>query len=156
MTTETSSIPDAMDAFVAGMMLRPNIATAIADGLKVASGYLGEESGRKESIELTHVQTATQVWGMIGNRRREEEYRISGLVWATVGGKNEPIIKAARDRAFELLAEIEDFLRVDPTIGGTTKVSEVAAYPFDQGVTPDGRYCQIDFEILCKKSLRSS
>lgn len=153
MATVTSSIPDAMDAFVAGMLLRANIISA---GVQVASGYLGADSARHESIQLTSVPDAAQVWGMLGNRRRDEEYTIDGLVWAMKPGKNEPAIKAARDRAFELLAEIEDFLRLDPTIGGTTKVSELTAYPVDQGANEEGRWCQLDFEILCKKDLRSS
>lgn len=153
MATVTSSIPDAMDAFVSGMLLRANIASA---KVQVTSGYMGEDSERKESIQLTDVSSATQAWGMLGNRRRDEEYTINGLVWAMVAGKNETVIKAARDRAFELLAEIEDFLRLDPTIGATTKVSELSAYPFEQGANADGRYCQIDFAILCKQDLRSS
>lgn len=153
MATVTSSIPDAMDAFVAGMLLRANIISA---KVEVASGYLGDKSNRQESIQLTDAPSAVQSWGMLGNRRRDEEYTLAGLIWVMKPGQMEPVIKAARDRAFELLAEIEDFLRLDPTIGGTTKVSELSAYPFEQGANGDGRYCQIDFEISCKKDLRSS
>ena len=142
-----------MDAFVAGMLLRANIISA---AVQVASGYLGADSARHESIQLTDVTNATQSWGMVGNRRRDEEYTLNGLVWAMKAGKNEAVIKAARDRAFELLAEIEDYLRLDPTIGATTKVSELSAYPFEQGANEEGRYCQIDFQITCKKDLRSS
>ena len=153
MATVTSSIPDAMDAFVDGMLLRANIISA---KVQVASGYLGGDSAAKESIQLTDVPAATQSWGMLGNRRRDEEYTINGLIWVVKAGKNETVIRSARDRAFALLAEIEDFLRLDPTIGSTTKVSELTAYPFDQGANAEGRWCQIDFSIACKKDLRSS
>lgn len=153
MNTVTSSAPAAMDAFVEGMLARENVATW---KLQVSSGYLGEDSSQKESIQLTHVSNANQEWGALGNRRREEEYTIHGFAWALAAGKNEPAIKAARDRAFELLAEVEDFLRLDPTIGNTVKVAHLTAFPFDQNANVNGRYCQIDFEITCEKSLRSS
>lgn len=71
-------------------------------------------------------------------------------------GKNETVIRLARARAFELLAEVEDFLRLDPTIASTTLVSELASYPLDQGANQEGRWAQIDFAIACKKDLRSS
>ena len=142
-----------MDAFVAGMLARELIAT---DRVQVASGYLGEDSSQKESIQLTGAGSADQEWGALGNRRREETYVLQGLIWALAPGKNEKAIKAARDRAFELLAEVEDFLRTDPTIDNTVKVSHLTAYPFEQGANVNGRYCQIDFEITCEKSLRSS
>lgn len=153
MATVTSTVHAAMNAFVDGMLLRSTIA---GDKVQVTSGYMGADSDAKESIQLTQWTPATQSWSMLGNRRREEEYTLAGLVWVMRPGKNEDVIREVRERAFELLAEIEDFLRLDPTIDGTTKVSELSAYPGDQGATPDGRWCQIDFEILCKKDLRSS
>lgn len=151
MATVTSSIPAAMDAFVAGMVARPAL-----DGVQVASGYLGADSDFKQSIQLTGASRAEQVWGMLGNRRRDEEYSLDGLIWVMVAGKNEAVIKLARDRAFELLAEIEDFLRDDPTLADTTLVSQLGAYPFEQGANAEGRWCQVDFAINCKKDLRSA
>jgi len=153
MATVTSTIDAAMIAFVDGMLARANI---IADGVQVSSAYLGGDTAAKESIQLTNVPQAEQKWGMLGNRRRDEEYTLAGLIWVVKAGKNETIIREARARAFELLAEIEDFIRVDPTIGATTKVSELSRYPVDQGASAEGRWCQIDFEITCKKDLRSS
>lgn len=153
MATVTSTIHAAMNAIVDGLLARPNI---ITDGVMVSSGYLGADSSRHESIQLFGVTNATQQWGMLGNRRRDEEYTITGGIGVRRAGKNEAVIRAVRERAFELLAEVEDFLRVDPTIGGTTKVSELSRYPVEQGADSEGRWCQVDFEITCKVDLRSS
>lgn len=152
MATVTSTIHAAMCAFVDGMLARPNI---LADDVQVASGFLGGDADQAESIQLFEVRTAEQSWGVIGTRRRDEEYTIVGGIGVRRAGKNELVIREVRARAFELLAEIEDFLRTDPTIGGTTKVSELARYPVEQGADAEGRWVQIDFEITCKKDLRS-
>lgn len=154
MATVTSSIPAAMDAFVDGLKERQAIIDA---GVQVSSGYLAGDVAAKESIALLDWGPANQSWGMLGNRRRDEEYSLNGWIWVVKTGKGEDVIRAARTRAFELLAEIEDFLRDDPTIGGTTKVSELTGYPGDQGIHSDGgRWVQIEFEVSCKKDLRSS
>lgn len=152
MTTTTSTIHAAMNAFVDGMLARANI---VAGGVQVTSGFLGQDQARHESIQLFEVRNAEQSWGMLGNRRRNEEYTIVGGIGVRRAGKNEDVIRAVRERAFELLAEIEDFLRVDPTIGNTTRVSELSRYPVQQGADSEGRWCQIDFEITCNKDLRS-
>jgi len=153
MATITSTIHAAMNAFVDGMLARANIISA---GVQVASAYLGGDTARFESIQLTDAPDAQQSWGMLGNRRRDEEYTLHGVIWVFRAGKGEAVIRDVRARAFELLAEIEDFLRVDPSIGGTTKVSELSRYPLDQGANEEGRWAQIDFDVLCKKDLRSS
>lgn len=152
MATTTSTIHAAMNAFVDGMLARPNIINA---GVQVTSGFLGADQARHESIQLFEVQGAEQSWDMLGNRRRHEEYTITGGIGVRRAGKNEDVIRDVRARAFELLGEIEDFLRVDPTIGGVTRVSELSRYPVQQGADAEGRWCQIDFEISCKKDLRS-
>jgi len=153
MATVTSTIHAAMNAFADGMLARANIISA---KVQVSTGYLGGDSAAKESIQLTDVTPATQEWGLIGNRRRNEEYTLNGLIWVLKAGKNETVIRLARARAFELLAEVEDFLRLDPTIASTTLVSELASYPLDQGANQEGRWAQVDFAIACKKDLRSS
>lgn len=151
MATVTSSIPAAMTAFVEGLQAREGL-----DKVQVSSAYLGADSGSHESIYLVGVSLAEQEWLMVGNRRREEKYTIDGVIWVMRAGKMESDVVVARERAFELLAEIEDYIRVDPTIGGTVKVGQIAAYPFQQGVLPEGRVAWIDFEIRCEKDLRSS
>lgn len=140
-----------MNAFVDGLASRAGLF-----GVQVSSGYLGADSDAYESIQLVDVSPANQQWSMIGNKRRDEEYTLQGIIWVVQAGKGETVIRAARDRVFALLAEIEDFLRVDPTIGSTTRVSELSAYPLEQGANDRGRWCQISFEVSCKKDLRSS
>lgn len=139
MTTVTSRLFDALDNFAAALALRSGLS-----GVQIATGPLGGESAR-ESIQFftgrdnqDHVTTG---------RRRESTFSLDGAVWVLKPGKNETVIKAARDRAQALLAEIEDELRTDPSIGGTVRESGITDYDLDQGVNPDGHWCQLDFTI---------
>lgn len=150
MATVTSVAHAFMVALADTLALRANLA-----GVQIATGWLGGDSDARESIQLTAVR-AEQRWGMVGNRRRDEEFTVEGTIWVTRAGKNEPVIREARERAFALLAEIEDCLRVDPTVGNIAKGSQVSAYDLDQGATTDGRWCQVELEILVNKDLRSS
>ena len=124
-------------------------------GVQIATGWLGGETAARESIQLTAVR-GTQQWGMLSNRRRNEEFTIEATIWVGEPGKNETVIRSVRARAVELLAEIEDELRVDPTVGNIAQVSQVTAYDLDQGSNQSGRWCQIEFEITVNKDLRSS
>lgn len=150
MATVTSVAHAFMVALADKLALRANLA-----GVQIATGWLGGDSDARESIQLTAVR-AEQRWGMVGNRRRDEEFTVEATIWVTRAGKNETVIREVRARAFALLAEIEDCLRVDPTVDNTARVAQVSTYDMDQGATTAGRWCQLDFEILVNRDLRSS
>lgn len=149
MATVTSIAHTYMVALADALTARPGL-----DGVQVATGWLGGDSAR-ESIQFTAVR-GTQQWGMLSNRRRNEEFVIEATIWAVEPGKGEDVIRTVRARALALLAEIEDELRVDPTVGNVAQVSQVTFYNLDQGATTAGRGCQIEFEITVNKDLRSS
>lgn len=154
MATVTSTIPAVMDALVDNLLARPLI---VSDMVQVTSGPVGiSDTAQGESIQLYSVTSAEQKWMMLGNRRREEEYVVQGAIEVHRAGKGEDVIREVRSRSFELLAEIEDMLRLDPDIGGLVLSSELTAYPMDQGATKAGRWCEVAFEVTCKKDLRSS
>lgn len=150
MATVTSVVDAFMVALADKLALRANLA-----GVQIATGWLGGDSAAMESIQLTAAR-AEQRWGMVGNRRRDEEFTVEATIWVTRAGKNETVIREVRARAFALLAEIEDCLRVDPTVDNTVRVAQVSTYDMDQGATTAGRWCQLDFEILVNRDLRSS
>lgn len=150
MATITSIADAYMVALADALALRTGL-----DGVQIATGWLGGDAAARESIQFTAVR-GTQQWGMLSNRRRNEEFVIEATIWVVNPGKNEDVIRSARARAIALLAEIEDELRVDPTVGNVAQVSQVTAYDLDQGANTAGRWCQIEFEITVNKDLRSS
>lgn len=150
MATVTSVVDAFMVALTDKLALRSGL-----EGVQVASAWLGGDAAADESIQLDGAR-AEQAWGALGNKRRDEEFTVDGMIWVRVAGKDEPIIRETRGRAFELLAEVEDCLRVDPGVNGTVKVCGVATYELEQGANTDGRWCQLNFEIRCEKDLRSS
>lgn len=128
-------------------------ARAGLDSVQVATAPLGKDTAR-EAIVLADGR-ASQEWGSIGAKSRDEELTIAGLVWVTRPGAGETVIRETRARAFALLAEIETHLREDPTALGSLKWYEFTSYTLDQGANDLGRWVQIDFEIVAKGRLSS-
>lgn len=150
MATETSTFHDFLNALADGLAQHPTLAS-----VQIATAPLGQETAKAESIQFGALDME-QSWGMLGNRRREEQYTVNGVVWVFRPGKNEPVIRDVRGRTRELLAAIEDFLRVDPTVGNVVKVCQLTNGRLEQGANSDGRWCQFDFDIVVNHSLSSS
>ena len=149
MTTTTSGVHAWLNAFADALGQRG----ALADVL-ITTGFVSDV-GRRDAIQIGDSIEGEQEWGLIGNRRRDEKFRIGGIIWVQTAGKGEQVIRDARERAFVLLAEIEDELRLRPTVGATNKLSAITKYDVDQGATSDGRWVQIDFEVSNWKLLPS-
>ncbi len=148
MTTVTSGIDEWMNAFADALGDRAGLA-----GVLVTTGQV-LDIGKQDSIQLTDVE-GTQTWGLLGNRRRDEEFRVSAIISVLKAGKGDPVIRAARARAVELLAEVEDELRVRTTVGATARWSALTSYDLNQFATTDGRVCEISFEVSSTKFLAS-
>lgn len=144
----TSAVHSFMSSLVDLLLAEPALA-----GVQVTSGHLGADSA-PESLQLVSTP-ADQEWGALGKLRREERFRVQAIAWVSKPGANEAVIRAARARAFELLAEVEALLRTDPTVNGVVRVAALVSYELDQGASPQGRWCQIDFEIEANRSLPS-
>lgn len=151
MATATSTIPAFLDALRATLAARTLIA---AGGVLVATAPTGEPVPR-ESIQLFDA-AADQEWAASGNKRRREQYRVRGGIFISAPGAGEAKAKAARDRAFALLAEIEDALRLDHNVSGTVNQAQIAAYDLDQGAAKEGRWAAIEFFIAVRAELTSN
>lgn len=148
MATVTTKLDAAMNAIADGLALRAGLS-----GVQVGTGPLGAAS-QQESIQL-FTGSSSQEWATTG-RRKEEELTIDGSIWVSRPSADDAVIREARARAIALLAELEDFLRLDPSLGGVVRVSSLASVELDQGVTPDGgRWCQLDFVIECNQRLNA-
>lgn len=76
---------------------------------------------------------------------RYEEGRITCLVVSQSGDDD---VATRRAAAFSTLADIEDVLRARITFGvDNTLWVELAAGDVLQGLTPDGAFCQINFDL---------
>ena len=147
MAVVTSKLDATMLALADGLALRAGLS-----GVQIATGPLGGDSAQ-ESIQLFTGSLDQEF--VTTNRRREELLTIEGAIWVMRAGKDDTVIRVARARAIALLAEIETFLRDDPSIGATVRAAEVQAVSLDQGVNPDGRWCQLDFTLAASQRLNT-
>lgn len=109
MPTETSSIPAFKRALHAALIARP----ALAD-VQVTYG-VPLPNPRPEFIWLADVEGEQEARALGRHARREDmslEVRISVL-------RQGPDQMSASERAFVLLAELEDVIRLDPTLDAT-------------------------------------
>lgn len=149
MATMTSTVPLVLATIRDRMAARRD---ADPDGVLAGVAFTAAPSGDPipdESIQLFGTD-GDQAWGAVGNRRRKETYTISGGIFVQRRTTDEPEVmaKAMRDRAYELLAELEDAARVEPNLGLPYRVIvEVARVNLDQGIEDKGRYAALDIGL---------
>lgn len=137
----TSSVPAFLDNLQTQLLARPGLT-----GVDIYTGLVGDNLG-KDSIQLLTIPTHTANWGLIGQRRIEEDYSIDGIITGHSRLKGEDGIKAARDRAYAIFDELLEQLRSDPTANGAVRLSSVSGAPLDQGYTTEWRVARIDVQI---------
>lgn len=151
MATATSRAAAIEDALIEQLQARPGLA-----GVQVEIGPLGDQEARNEWIQIgTAVAgpglSSSQEWGALGNRRRDEAGTIHGGIFVQKAGAGPAVIRACRDRAWELLAEVEAQLREDPKITGLANHpphAQLTASEETRGMTPNNaRYSVIEFTI---------
>lgn len=152
MAVTTSKVADIEDALITQLQAREGL-----EGVQVDIGPLGDQSARGEYIQLgvgigggVSVQ---QVWGALGNRRRDETGTIRGEIYVERPGAGAAVIRAARDRAWELLAEVEAQLREDPKINNLARVAAMQASEETRGIGPGNRQSVIQFTIEYEATL---
>lgn len=116
--TATSRAPVVIDALVGLFDADP-----VLDGVKVVDGpivtndplpeavfvgYDGNPEGDGEAVDFR------QEWASIGQRAKDETFTVTCAVVVWRGSTE---VKPIRDRAFALLAAIENSLRADPSLG---------------------------------------
>lgn len=148
MATTTSGIATWLNTFADALAARAGLS-----GVLITTGYVSD-AAQQDQIQIDSIE-GEQEWGLLGNLRRKEMFRIGGIIWVTRAGKDEAVIRVVRARAYVLLAEIEDYLRVAPTVSGTNKVSALTKYTLDQGANTSGRWAQMDFEVSNWRDLPS-
>lgn len=147
--TTTSSIHAFKNALVDGLLARAGLA-----GVQVVSAPLTSKDAARESIQLGDVD-GEQEWSALGKLAREERYTVDVMVWVIRPGGDEGVVRDVRGRAFAIFAEVEDFLRADPTVFSVARVSAIRRPEVTEGANPEGRVCRIDFQVAVEKRLPS-
>jgi hypothetical protein len=145
MPTTTTKAALVEDALIAQLKLRAGLS-----GVQVEVGPLGDESDASEYIQTVGepgALSSTQTWGALGNRRKDEAVTIRGEVFVERPGAGALVIREVRDRALELMEEVETQLRDDPHINGLVVKSALTGWDEQRGVTPGGRTSVISFII---------
>lgn len=101
-----STCPAFLDALCDALVAREglvgvNVYTAPVDHLA-----LGQEC----IVFAVEAQTADYEFPTVPMRETFEEYQIEGRTWVLKHGAGEDAIRAARDRAFEILEQVHDYL----------------------------------------------
>ena len=120
-------------------------------GVQIASGELGGNAASKERIELIGADTIAQDWAGIGRLSRDESLTLIGSIYVLRPGAGETVIRAARDRAFALMAEVElSFVEsaAGSSIGGLVKAARARPFEGHDILTPRGRVYLLGFEVL--------
>lgn len=141
-----------IDALYAALIARP----ALADVHVLDAGFDLDRATEPDVLQL-HGTSQDESFGAIGNRRQEEEFDLTGEIIALrAGGMLHDDIKAARDRAAAILAELEEVVRLDPHMGGLVSWSRLSHIAIHQGYTEKGRLVVIPFTIRAHATLPKS
>lgn len=132
--------------------------TALRDSLRLRLGQVKVFSAPAgddrvaECVQLFRVE-ATHEPASLGNYSRDEDYTIFGGIWITKPGAGEDKAVEARDRAYELLADVEDVLVEDPYLGGRLLWMLFRSGNLVQRAGDGNRQADLDFEISVKARL---
>lgn len=151
----TSAVPAAITALVQILAEAPGLAgVTVIDGppaedmsaedLVIVGWASGDDQGSAESV---------QDFAYAGARTRDEEFTISGWLESWTGDED---TAARRDRAYELLAVLEDALRATaaqpeaPTLLGTVQWAHLTRHRLTQTFTDSGVRVGIAWTVSCQ------
>lgn len=151
MAITTSSVPVVFNTLADLLAARPGLA-----GVRVWSGPPPLDGAGESFLALDSTADEAQE-GQLGNRRRLEQYTIRGLIWCTAAGADEATMRAVRQQAYAIQAELEDELRLNHHLSGTVTRAEFRGSLLDQGITGDGqRQVALTFHVSIAASLPTS
>lgn len=143
-----SRVPAVLDALVALWAGTPQLSGIVQDGpIPVASAStevlaVGADDGDDEGVSTQGLVAAE---GM-GSRPDREQFTVTCLV-AVMDGASD--MKAARDRAFELVAAASEAVTQDRTLGGVVMRAHVRGLSLRQLQTDGGALARVLFGVAC-------
>lgn len=142
----TSTVPAALDALVIA-------ARAAMTDVDVFDGE-PDKGERPDWLAFGYsfttdasVESWTQEARGLGHQGREERFDVVCSLGSSSGNVS---MKERRDRAFVLLAEVEDFLRADGSLAGVVRLGEFTVGTLLQAREGNKVKVAVDFRITCQ------
>ena len=142
----TSQLPAVIDALVS--TLTSGLTVPVYDGplpaWMDAQFVIVGDDGDPTTDDAANV---TQTWAGIGKRSRDEDGALTCVAVAQSGDLG---AKTVRDQAYALLADCENALRTDPTLGGVLAspgVAQVTSHDLHQQTTSRGQLARVVFTV---------
>lgn len=147
----TSTIPAAIDALLALVRARPEMASPV----QVFDGFPRRPIDNVDFVAIggksEPVADGTQVPGSMGNRRRDETYAIRVYCSSSRGTADQ---KVTRDRVFDLMAAVETAVRQDVSLGGLVISAQVGGavtlFQTDAESAADGSFAEVQFDVTIR------
>jgi hypothetical protein len=115
-------------------------------GVRVFTGPVGEKDIGPENIVLAVEETGVdQDYPTVPQRESFETYEVEGRIWIVKPGSGESVIKAARDRALEILTQVQSECIGNDTMDGTVRDVLLVSYTMSQFALDAARDCRIAF-----------
>lgn len=139
--------PEVLSALVAALAAR----TGLAD-VSVTSGPIGYE--QREKLEFWGIE-GTEVWATFGavqgRPTHNDNFTLTGAAWVSVDGAGDEQITEARNRVYDIVGELSDYLRTNPHLFNDRVLSAIlSSGDLDQGYTDQKRWAQLEFQIEVK------
>lgn len=144
----TSSIPSVKDALKSGLSAKTGLA-----GVSVFTAGVPDGTRVDECIVFGQVTTEDAQTG-IGATSLFEEYTIMGAIRVRKPGGGETVIKTARDRLFEILAYVQEYLADTPTLSTTGVISvDFRGLDFDEWAEDRERWAGLRFRLAVRAQI---
>jgi hypothetical protein len=146
-----ATLPDFLDKLRAALILRSGLA-----GVNIFTAGIDDESAGAEAIVFAAEEVAAAGnYHTLPKAECFEEYPVEGWTWVQKPGAGEDAIKAARDRAFALLADVHSYLK---SLGGTASTqsavgvdeAQLVGWKLEQFITPNTRDAKLTFTIAVR------
>lgn len=130
-----STIPAAKAALLSALQARPGLS-----GVLVAWGASAKPATQSEAIYVDDATEVEREWISLGAQRLDEIYTLQVRVESTAYGDGSDVRQGVEDRLWTLVAEVEQAVRDDLTLGGTLHGKgakpagvEPLTFPTDEG-----------------------
>lgn len=150
----TSAVPGAIDALLTILRVQPALSEVeVIDGPPVGDMSDQDLIAVGWSPDGDTAAETVQDFAYAGARRRDEDFTIAGWIDSWSGDSD---VRVCRNRAFELLAVLEDSLRATdiapeaPTLNGTVQWAHLTRGVLQQSNTDQGVRAGLAFTVTCR------
>ena len=117
-------------------------------GVRIFTGPVGEQDIGPENIVFAVEETSVdQDYPTLPQRESFETYDVEGRIWIVKPGGGESVIAAARERALEILTQVQSEGIANDTMDGTVRDVLLVSFTMTQFALDAARDCRISFTL---------